>query len=921
MVGLAVVVLSWSVHAADAPRSPIVSALERLHDRSERTDSGDDDDDPQLPTVAPRDPVLEGRVLLGELNCLACHAASDEWKSVVSPKQAPILDHLATRVKVDWLRDSLRDVHAAKAGTTMPDVLHGMSPGEREAAAEALVHFLIGKGGARDIARDLAAARRGKDIYHQVGCTACHDPQEGNGPPLATSAPLPNLSRKYSSASLAAFLKDAHATRPSGRMPIFPLTDQQLRDVAHYLVRDVSVKPNVRYAVYHGSWDEIPNFAELKAVDEGFCGGFDLGVGGRTNDFGVRFEGELHLPQGGRVTLHLGSDDGSRLLIDGRTIINNDGIHAHQERSAGTELESGWHNVVVEYIQAGGEWTLNVEIEGNGLPRQALGALLRTERHGPAPETTAPAVRPELIELGRQVFQARGCAACHALHRDGMRLSSKIAAQPLAELKPDAGCLAAEPPARVPNYRLSARQRSDLAAALQARPRETAAQSLHRLLLTFNCYACHARDGWGGPEESRGAYFNSLIQEMGDESRLPPTLTGAGDKLQENWLSYLLEHGADDRKNYMLVRMPRFGTANVAPLAELFVQVDRRSESSPRPDFPEPEYRIKAAGRHLVGGAALSCIKCHDFREYPSTGIRAISLTTMPRRLREDWFSRYLLNPQEYRPGTRMPAPWPNGRASIAEVLNGDASLQIRAVWTYLSDGDKAAVPVGLVREPIELKPTTAPIIYRNFIEGAGQRAIGVGYPEQLNLAFDANDFRLALIWHGSFLDASRHWNDRGAGTVAPLGDNVIELGPHPSFARLGSAEDSWPTTAGREAGFRFLGYSLDPRQQPTFRYRFGDVTIEDHPEPFSRDGDQYPGLRRTLVLSGNNAGDLYYRAAVATQLEQIDGGAYRIDGAWMMRVVGGETPMLRESAGHKELLVRVKWANGRARLMQEYVW
>ena len=40
--------------------------------------------------------------------------------------------------------------------------------------------------------------------------------------------------------------------------------------------------------------------------------------------------------------------------------------------------------------------------------------------------------------------------------------------------------------------------------------------------------------------------------------------------------------------------------------------------------------------------------------------------------------------------------------------------------------------------------PFEEAIIYRNFIEGAGTRAIGVGYPEKLNLAFDANEMRLA---------------------------------------------------------------------------------------------------------------------------------------------------------------------------------
>ncbi|MFN3484700.1 MAG: hypothetical protein ACK44W_04365, partial [Planctomycetota bacterium] len=60
--------------------------------------------------------------------------------------------------------------------------------------------------------------------------------------------------------------------------------------------------------------------------------------------------------------------------------------------------------------------------------------------------------------------------------------------------------------------------------------------------------------------------------------------------------------------------------------------------------------------------------------------------------------------------------------------------------------------------------PQDEAIIYRNFIQGAGPRAIAVGYPEHAHLAFDANHMRLALLWRGDFIDASKHWVDRGPG-------------------------------------------------------------------------------------------------------------------------------------------------------------
>src|SRR5690606_9537014 len=92
------------------------------------------------------------------------------------------------------------------------------------------------------------------------------------------------------------------------------------------------------------------------------------------------------------------------------------------------------------------------------------------------------------------------------------------------------------------------------------------------------------------------------------------------------------------------------------------------------------------------------------------------------------------------------------------------------------------------------------------FIEGAGPRAIGVGYPEKVNLAFDANQLRLALIWQGAFIDASRHWIDRGVGFQPPLGDNVLKLPDGVPLAALTDEAAPWPAQPAKELGYRFLG-------------------------------------------------------------------------------------------------------------------
>lgn len=895
-----------------------------------------------------------GRLLISELNCTSCHKVDGD-ADLLRDKQAPVLDLVGEQARPEWIRSFLQQPHVTKPGTTMPDLLGGMPDGDRVGAIEALTQFLANTGAVSDTAADPVAAKRGEGLFNRVGCLACHDSQADDAQPLATSVSLPHLSDKYTAHSLATFLKDPHKVRPSGRMPALGLKDEDYRDLAAYFLRDRQLPPNMQYAVYHGSWDKLPDFAELEPVKTGECAGFDLTVAGRENNFAVRFTTLMFLPKEGNYSFILGSDDGSRLLIDGKVIVDVDGIHPHQDKRERAALTGGMHQVVVEYFQGGGEWTVAVEIEGNGLTRQSIATLCRLTEAAPTPTDSNPVFtfQPDLVTQGRELFASVGCANCHQMKANEERVASTKQAKRWNDLAKSGGCVSETPAAGLPHFHFTARQVAAITAAMSVPvTEETPPQLVHRTLVTLNCYACHARgelksapvttnddddDGLpkapvlvGGVEEARNAFFKSSQPEMGDEGRIPPALSGVGDKLTDDWLKQVLDRGANDRQNYMQTKMPRFGGRNIGHLTAAFIAVDRQPDSAPQVVFDEPEYRVKSDGRHLVGAKALSCIKCHDFAQHPSQGVRAINLATMTKRLRSDWFHRYVLNPQDYRPGTRMPAPWPFGQTTIRDVLDANVDLQIQAVWTYLSDGDKAAIPVGLVREPIELVATDTPILYRNFIEGAGSRAIGVGYPEKVNLAWDANNMRLAMIWHGAFIDASRHWNGRGVGFEAPLGDHVLPLPDGPSLASLVSPNDPWPMTSepARESGYRFKGYKLDAQQRPAFLYTIGDVTVIDNYQPLVKEGQKDPHLARTLTITGpaadaNATGEKwYFRALRAGQIEPgAEEGTWKVDGLWTLSLAAPAVGEVRQSQGQKELLIPISLTGQPVEILLQYAW
>ncbi len=227
------------------------------------------------------------------------------------------------------------------------------------------------------------------------------------------------------------------------------------------------------------------------------------------------------------------------------------------------------------------------------------------------------------------------------------------------------------------------------------------------------------------------------------------------------------------------------------------------------------------------------------------------------------------------------------------------------------SPGSGGGGAVGMLIEP----PEGEAIMYRNFINGAGPRAIGVGYHEGVNLAFDANNMRIAMIWQGDFMDGARHWNGRGQGYQPPAGEAVIKLPEGVSFAALDSAEATWPQAEYRTKDLRFRGYALDKHQRPTFKYERGDVAIEDTPEPVAAaDEDSFGQIKRILKLKAKKApGNLYLRIAQGDFEEK--GGSFR-DSELIVTVKGGKA-----FSKDGELRVPVTFKNGSAQLEVTYSW
>lgn len=110
---------------------------------------------------------------------------------------------------------------------------------------------------------------------------------------------------------------------------------------------------------------------------------FDLPEITERDAFAMRFTGTVSITEPGRYTFYLNSDDGSRLYLDGKELINNDGLHGPVEKSESVELSSGGHQIVVTYFDNGGGDALSLAWRGPGNRRKQA---IPTERFSTAGE-------------------------------------------------------------------------------------------------------------------------------------------------------------------------------------------------------------------------------------------------------------------------------------------------------------------------------------------------------------------------------------------------------------------------------------------------------------------------------------------------------------------------------------------------------
>lgn len=113
-----------------------------------------------------------------------------------------------------------------------------------------------------------------------------------------------------------------------------------LEPETRYLPDLDKAKPNGREVCNY--WLNVPPRSFLEGIP---------GVSSRIEWFAIDYQADFWVETPGSYMFTLLSDDGSKLFVDGKTIIDNDGVHPPKELGGRAKLEPGKHHIRVSYFQ------------------------------------------------------------------------------------------------------------------------------------------------------------------------------------------------------------------------------------------------------------------------------------------------------------------------------------------------------------------------------------------------------------------------------------------------------------------------------------------------------------------------------------------------------------------------------------------
>ena len=188
------------------------------------------------------------RVPIEHWGCTNCHAPEEGMGATVERRAGPDLSSAGERLSATWMRRWIARPADLRGAPSMPRLFDDSPEDGRD--LDALVHFLssLGEPAGGAVATEETTLDRGRELYHTLGCVACHGALESPAAVfhddfLAKEVPAPfvmhafgDLEGKWYPAALSTFLREPGAVHRDGRMPRMGLSENEADLLATYLL-------------------------------------------------------------------------------------------------------------------------------------------------------------------------------------------------------------------------------------------------------------------------------------------------------------------------------------------------------------------------------------------------------------------------------------------------------------------------------------------------------------------------------------------------------------------------------------------------------------------------------------------------------------------------------------------------------------
>ncbi len=151
--------------------------------------------------------------------------------------------------------------------------------------------------------------------------------------------------------------------------------DARLWALGHATVFDL-YQPGLLGMYYHGKkFDKLVMTRVDKAVDFKDSDGSQFRYPeGRTEDISIRWVAKLRIPEDGEYALSGSSDDGKRIYVDGKLVLDDWRDQGMSEKTTKVKLTKGMHELKVEYYQASSGAGMVLKWAGPGFEKKLLTA-------------------------------------------------------------------------------------------------------------------------------------------------------------------------------------------------------------------------------------------------------------------------------------------------------------------------------------------------------------------------------------------------------------------------------------------------------------------------------------------------------------------------------------------------------------------